>query len=267
MNAEPYSLLAAGYDRVMDHVDYDVWAAVVSRWLARHADDGGTASVLELGCGTAALAVRLAIVADVAVLATDNAPAMLREARARLTAWTVPVRLTEADFTALDPEALADAAGGDARFAPPYDAAVLVYDGLNYVRQPEGLRGVFDGIARTLRPGGLAVIDQVTPANSEAYDEDFFDRGTFRDARRGINVAYLRTSHYDADARLHTTTFEITTPGGQTAREEHVQQIYTMAEVRAQIDASTLSFVAAYDGFGDDPATAASHRIHWVLRR
>ena len=57
MTAPPYSLLAAGYDAVMEHVDYAFWAEHVQRIVEAHRP--GAASVVELGCGTGALAEHL----------------------------------------------------------------------------------------------------------------------------------------------------------------------------------------------------------------
>ncbi|HLA63476.1 MAG TPA: class I SAM-dependent methyltransferase, partial [Rhodothermales bacterium] len=54
---DPYAVLAAGYEAVMEHVDYADWADHVREILARHHPDAR--DVLELGCGTGALARHL----------------------------------------------------------------------------------------------------------------------------------------------------------------------------------------------------------------
>lgn len=257
----PYTALAAGYDCVMAHVDYDVWAAYAHRLLRDHGDATGTARVLELGCGTGALAVRLQPLGPYpAYTATDRAEAMLREARAKADAWGAPLTVRRADFTALAEAGLPGA---------PFDAALLLYDGLNYVLDAARLPAVFAGVADVLRPGGLFVVDQTTPANSAAHADAFDDAGRdpvhAADATRAF--AYVRHSRYDAEAGLHITTLDLTVDGGRTVREEHVQRVYTPGTLRAVIAAGPLTEEAAYDGFTRDAAHAGSYRVHWVLRR
>jgi SAM-dependent methyltransferase len=166
-----------------------------------------------------------------------------------------------ADFTAL--------AAADDLPGAPFDAVLLLYDGLNYVLDPARLPAIFAGAASVLRPGGLFVVDQTTPANSAAHADAFDDAG--RDPVHAADgpraFAYVRHSRYDAEAGLHTTTLDLTV-GGRTVREEHVQRVYAPRTLRAVIDAQPrLAEEAAYDGFTRDAAHAGSYRVHWVLRR
>jgi len=49
-HCQPYSGLAAIYDRVMDHVHYKAWEQyIVSRFMRYHAS---VTSILEIACGT-----------------------------------------------------------------------------------------------------------------------------------------------------------------------------------------------------------------------
>ena len=242
----PYAALARGYDFVMAHVDYEGWADYVHELFALHADADGVRSVLELGCGTGELARALQPRGPYAYVGTDGAPAMVAEARRKADAGEVAARFEVADF-------------GRVSVAAPVDAVLLLYDGLNYVLEPEGLRALFAAAHAALRPGGLFVFDQSTPANSlnnAAYFEDEGEDGDFR---------YVRRSHYDPDTRLHTTAFEIVTPEGRFD-ERHVERAYTPGEVRALV-AERFEVVAAYDGFSLDPADDATERVHWVARR
>jgi SAM-dependent methyltransferase len=245
----PYDVLAAGYDAVMDHVDYDYWAAHVHRLLRRHGT--GTERVLELGGGTGSLALRLQARGDYDYVCTDGSAAMVREARAKIDAADAPIACAQVDFA----EVTLDDLGQKA----PFDAAVLVYDGLNYLTDEGQVASLFRAVHDALRPGGIFVVDQSTPANSEDADA-FVDEGTTDD------FAYVRESHYDPDTRRHVTTFEITTEG-RTVRERHVQRAYTPEEVRDRLAVSPLTIVAAYDGFTLDAAHPQSHRVHWVAQR
>lgn len=240
----PYSVLARGYDLVMEHVDYAEWADYVHTLLQKHAA-GPVETILELGCGTGAFAGQLQPQGPYRYTATDVSEAMLTEARDLLDD-DGDIRFEHADFRTF-------------RVAEPVDAALLLYDGLNYLLTDADVHALFDAVSAALEPGGLFVFDQSTPANSvnnAAYFEDEGEEDGF---------AYVRRSAYDPATRLHTTTFEIETPDGRF-REQHIEKAYTLAEVRALVS-ERFAVVAAYDGFTHNPATEASERIHWVVRK
>ena len=248
MVAEPYSVLATGYDLVMDHVDYDAWAAYLFDLLRRHGTDVET--VVELGGGTGSLARRLQPLGDYRYLLTDGSAAMLARARAKLDAS--PIDCVQADFT--------DITLDDLGRAEPVDAVILVYDGLNYLLKEDEVADLLRCVHDLLRPDGVAVIDQSTPANSTERNDDFVDEGA-----RG-DFAYVRESRYDPATRQHETIFTLTVDGQQQT-ERHVQRAYAQEEIRSLIDDSLLDAEAAYDEFSTDPAHDESYRIHWVLRR
>ncbi|MEM9999175.1 MAG: class I SAM-dependent methyltransferase [Bacteroidota bacterium] len=249
MKTDPYTALAAGYDVVMAHVDYDDWAAYIEDLLAAHTPQAET--VLELGGGTGSLAFALQPYGPYRYLATDGASAMVRVAQAKRPLHPdAHVRFRVADFSSLDPAAL----------GAPFDVVLLLYDGLNYLLDEDDVARLFADVAGLLADGGVFIVDQSTPANSLNNADYFHDEG-------GADAfAYVRTSAYDAEARLHTNAFRLTVQG-ETYEETHVQRAYTLVEMRALIAASPLREVAAYDGFSDDPATAETERIHWVLTR
>ena len=250
MAAEPYSVLATGYDLVMDHIDYDQWAAYLFELLRRHGGDVET--VVELGGGTGSLARRLQPLGNYEYLLTDGSAAMLDRARAKLDADGSPVRCTQADFTTVS---LADLG-----LREPVDAVILVFDGLNYLLEEASVAALFGRIHGLLRPGGVAIVDQSTPANSEERGEEFVDEG----ARNGFS--YVRESEYHPATRRHETLFSLTVDG-QSYTERHVQRAYSRTEVRALLEDAPLNVEAAYDAFTTDPAHDRSYRVHWVLRR
>ncbi len=246
----PYSALAAGYDAVMAHVDYPMWAGYVQSLIREHHPDA--ASVTELGCGTGALAVALQPYGPApdgyAYRAYDGSEAMVRQAREAVRQSGRPVAVGRADF--LEPVP-----------GPPAEVVVLVYDGLNYLLELDEVATLLGHVRDALAPGGIAVIDQSTPANSVNHADGFDDAGD-TDA-----WAYVRSSRYDAGARLHTTEFRLTAPDGAVTVETHRQRAYTLDEVAGAVAAAGLEVAAAYDEFGLEPATDETERVHWVLRR
>lgn len=243
--APPYAALAAGYDVVMEHVDYDDWAEYVMALLARHHPQARR--LLELGCGTGSLAFALQPRGGFDYLATDGQPAMIRVARRKAEWFGGAVQFDVADFT-------------NYRLSEPVDAALLLYDGMNYLLEPDDIRALLRCTEAALVPGGVFLLDQSTPANSINNEEAFEDEG------EAEGFAYVRHSRYDPHTRLHTTTFELTYEG-QAYTETHVQRAYDAAEIRAVIRETSFRVEAAYDGFSLDPADDGSERIQWVLRK
>jgi len=249
MPAEPYSALAAGYDLVMEHVDYDAWAAYLFELLRRHSANVET--VVELGGGTGSLARRLQPLGEYRYLLTDGSAAMLDRAREKLGPDS-PIRCVQADFTSVTQN--------DLNLDEPVDAVILVYDGLNYLLDETDVAALFRCAHDLLRPGGVAIIDQSTPANSAERGNGFVDEG----GRDGFS--YVRESTYDPDTRRHETLFSLVVEGTHHT-EQHVQRAYSIEEIRTLVDASPLMEEATYDEFTTDPAHDDSYRVHWVLRR
>jgi SAM-dependent methyltransferase len=241
----PYSVLAAGYDVVMEHVEYEAWAGYVDALLKEH--HPAPEAVLELACGTGSLALELQPLGPYRYAGTDLSEDMLRVARAKAELAGAPIHFARADFT-------------DFRADPPVDVLILLYDGLNYLLAEDRIRALFRCAWRALRPGGIFLFDQSTPANSINNEPYFEDRG------RADVFSYVRRSRYDRERRLHTTTLDMTVDG-RSFREEHVQRAYDVAEVRALLAETPFELLALYDNFSFRPATDASERVHWVVRK
>lgn len=253
----PYTALAEGYEAVMTHVDYRRWAGHAHDLLQEHAPAGwplGPRRLLEVGCGTGAMARWLQPRGPYRYLATDRSAAMLAVARRKARAGSLPIRFRQVDFTRLEDDL--------PEMADTFDAVLLLYDGLNYLLKARRVRCLLSGAARVLRPGGLFLFDHSTPANS-ADPADFEYEGTFE--QDGQTVRYRRESRYDPARRLHTTLFHLEGPEGPRT-ERHEQRAYGLEEIRRLLRASPLAEVAAYNGFTTDPPTPESRRIHWVAQ-
>lgn len=244
-DVEPYSALAAGYDLIMEHVEYEEWAGLVFELLETWGEGIGT--VLELGCGTGSLALELQPLGDYRYIGTDRVESMLAVARAKARFDGADIRFEVADFT-------------DFRMESPVDAVLLLFDGLNYLLETEGITRLLSCVFGALRPGGLFIFDLSTPANSLNNAEYFEDEGGEDE------FSYRRMSRYDAESRIHATTFEFESQG-QAFREVHLQRAYELDDIRPLVDAAGFETLAVLDGFTHDEATFETERAHWVVRR
>jgi SAM-dependent methyltransferase len=260
-DTSPYTVLAAGYDLVMRHVDYEAWAEYAADLLDEYAPDAS--SILELGAGTGTLAAYLQPMGPgedgFRYVATDASPQMMARAGVKLAAMgeeAPPVRLAVLDAR--------EAGRHAATLGGPFDAALFLYDGLNYLLDEADVRRMLQGVADALVPGGVFVMDQSTPANSINNEADFSDEG--RGEVDGEPFTFVRTSRYDSQRGLHTTRLDLT-HGDQSHAEEHVQRAYSKADIERLVGESPLQILAAYDGFSADGADDDSERIHWVIRK
>jgi ubiquinone/menaquinone biosynthesis C-methylase UbiE len=240
---QPYTALAEIYDHVMSHVDYDAWGQYVASLIDQYGPDDP--DILELGCGTGNVTVRLAQDFGHSYTATDNSSAMLVGAHNKLAGYA-GVKLKQQDFRAIS--------GVDR-----YDVVLLVYDGINYARSLDELESTLNGVAAVLRPGGLFLFDQSTPANSInnlSYFDDRYDGEAF---------SYSRTSSYDPSTRLHTTSFAIEIEG-KLVTERHEQRAFTRKEMLRSARLTGFEVLGSLSAFGFDPADDDTERIQWVLR-
>jgi SAM-dependent methyltransferase len=250
----PYTALANGYDLVMSYVDYEAWAEYIDALLAEHAEDAG--NILEVGCGTGSLAITLAPMGPFNITATDGSEAMVAVAKLKPPPEDGAVSFGVLDFRD----------NADSGTAPgPFDAALLLYDGLNYLLEEKDISALLEAVAARLKPGGVFILDQSTPINSVNNEGEFEDEGSGTGAD-GEPFAFVRYSAYDPDKRIHTTRF-VLTRGEEHTEETHLQRAYELGELRALIAASPFQEVAAYDGFSLDPANSETERVHWVLER
>lgn len=241
----PYTALAAGYDFVMAHVDYRLWAEYVQSLIDGYVPEAR--SVLELGCGTGSLAVLLQPERGYHYVASDRSEEMLDVARRKARAARTNIHFRKADFA-------------DFNTDEQFDVAVLLFDGLNYLLEKEEVRHLLACTYDALAAGGIFIVDQSTPANS-LNNGPYFESSDRRD-----DFAYMRTSRFDLRSGLHRTMLELSV-GDRRYVEEHVQRAYTIEEIRALIDVVGFEVEASYDGFSFEDATHRSERVHWILRR
>lgn len=242
--AEPYEALAEIYDHVMNHVDYKQWANYIRRLLPF--TDSPERHVADLACGTGNLLSELKF-KQCRVTGCDISPAMLRRARIkpviRLQGWMA------ADFTSLPFK------------ADCFDAALVLYDSINYLLEREQVLRLFSEAARILKPGGQFIFDAATPFVCETAFRDYEEKDVSLPG-----FPYLRRSWYDAQQNIQYNHFSIQYNGEQV-EETHQQKIRSLREWRRLLEESPLQLVAAYGGFGFKPANKTAERIHFVCEK
>lgn len=220
MTREPFSRFARHYDRFMvRYVDYKAWVDYVERVFRRFRAEPKT--VLDVACGTGIPTLLLAR-RGYRLTAVDRSPEMLTVLEAKR--GDLPIQPVRADIR-------------EFAVPEPVDAAISLYDSINYLLVEEDLRRCFGCVRRALVPGGLFVFDMNTVYGlAEVW-------GTRTTSRETGGVASIWANAYDPETRvstLHLTFWETQPDGsaGEKFEEIHQERGYTVEEVRRALEAA-----------------------------
>ncbi len=221
---EAYEALAPFYDRYTASYDYERWLAGLEAIVIGLG--GAGRRLLDVGCGTGK-SFEPMLARGYEVVACDVSPAMVARARARFGA--------QAEVLVADMRALPDLGA--------FDLLTCLDDSLNYLLDEQDLTAAFDGFARNLRPGGVAVFD----LNSLATYRGFFGRDAVAD---GPDILFCWRGETECDAApgvLASSVVEIfSTSDGQSwrrTRSRHVQRHHPPEVVVAALQASGLELL------------------------
>ena len=189
-------------------------------------------SLLEVGCGTGNLTMRLAPQADY-VYAIDLSQDMLNVAWSKLADYA-NVQLSLQDMREME--------------VPRVEGCVSTLDTFNYVDE-EGLRATFERVAEALVPGGAFVFD----INSEFRLLEEIGGGTWIFEKD--NVFYTWESEVEGDRVSSWLTFFVEGEDGRYDRidEEQVQYYHSPERVQGLLEEAGFEQVRLkdFDGGGD----------------
>ncbi|WP_010678198.1 class I SAM-dependent DNA methyltransferase [Bacillus timonensis] len=139
-----YGEFAYIYDELMRDVDYEQWILFFKENVS-HLTNTGSLRVLDIGCGTGEIAIRLAK-EGYEVVGVDLSDDMLAVANNKAMEAGVKV-----DFYKQN---MVDISGFD-----PFDIVVIFCDSLNYLQTEEEVRKTFQNVVQLLRKDGLFLFD------------------------------------------------------------------------------------------------------------
>lgn len=241
-----FSALAPHYDALMSSIPYGRWVEYVRRLASIRSHP--MRRVLDVGCGTGTVALRLAA-GGVTVVGVDASPDMVEMARAKTPGPNpryVVSRMEDLDL------------------GETFDTAISLFDSVNYVTEPADLQEAFHRIYRHLDPGGFWMFDMNTPyaLEMELFTQD--NLGT------GEEPQYNWRSRYDPDTLLTTVEMNFFVRQGDTrvvVRETHRQRAYPLDQIRAMLNEASFDVLALFDAYTDRPPGPRSDRAFFVARR
>jgi SAM-dependent methyltransferase len=200
--------------------------------LAREAEG----PVLELAVGTGRIAIPIAQRAGKRVVGIDLSPAMLALARERATAAGVEVELREGDMRDLDEERATD-------------LVICPYRALLHLPTWADRRGVFERVARALRPGGRFAWNAFVFHHRYAHEYD----GKWQDEPKRHFTRYAA-----GDNRV-----DITLEDGPTLSLWWIAR----SEWEGLLDVAGLEVEALYGWFDRRPFDDESREFVWIARK
>jgi SAM-dependent methyltransferase len=241
--AAAYDAFAPYYDAFTSESDYEAWGRETLAHARRHGLRGDR--LLDLACGTG-MSFMPFLARGFSVTACDFSTAMLGEAARRAPA----ARLVHADIRAL-PE------------LGRFDLVTCFDDALNYLVSEAELEAAFEGMERSLAPGGVAIFDlnSLLAYRTTFAVDSVTEHGELLFAWRG-HCADDAPPGCEAVAELDV--FEPAQPGlWSRARVTHRQRHFEAARVEALLERAGLECVSVRGVLPDcslaEPADEAVH--------
>ena len=238
------------YDTLMSAVPYRFWMDYLEKVWSRHGQT--PKSVLDLACGTGTMS-RLMVSRGYAPTGVDLSAGMLEAARSQAAEAGLTIPFIQQDAAELDL--------GDARF----DAAICLFDSLNYILEPERLQSAFARVFAHLQPGGSFFFD----VNTEyALAEGMFNQSC---TRRDEPLHYRWRSRYDPETRLCTIRMSFSFDDGSGERraftEVHRQRAYGKDELAQWLQEAGFADVSIYDAYSLDRPKKRSDRLFYFAAK
>lgn len=245
---KPFGPFARFYDRFMlRYVDYQDWVDYVVRIFGRFKVE--PKRLLDVACGTGIPSLLLAR-RGYEVVGVDRSREMLAELERKR--GDLPVTTLAADVT-------------DFRLDEPCDAAISLYDSINYLLSEDDLLACFRCVRQAVKPGGLFVFDMNT-----VYSLSVF-WGSRVAPRRAGGINSIWNNSFDPRTKVSTlklTFWEEAADGtpGEAFHEVHRERAYKRSEVKRCLKSAGFEEVRFFAHGGFLPVGPLTVRMMVVAR-
>lgn len=239
-----YSILAKYYDKfTQNDCDYESWSQYLSNVAQRHF----VRSMVDVACGTGKMTALLEK-AGYKLIGVDASPQMLAEASQKCRAL----------FVLQDMQNL--------RLSHPVDMAVVVNDGLNYLK-PDCLAPFFANLAQNLVLGAPIVFDVSTPyklknvIGNNVFFVDEQDATLLWTNRCGANSVTMELTLFErtqtaAEAQTYTR-FD----------ETHTQYIHTQQDITQALALAGFDLQSVTSDYGKPFSEVALRHTYYAIKK
>ncbi|GEL77524.1 class I SAM-dependent DNA methyltransferase [Tenuibacillus multivorans] len=203
-----YNKMAEVYDELMRDAPYDKWLNFTNRIIR----DIPGQNVLEIGCGTGEIAIRLAN-EGYEVNAFDLSDQMIEIAQKKTKCVIGKTNFFQADITQL-------------KLNQRFDLAISYCDVFNYLVTVEDLKQALANTYYHLNEQGVFIFD----VHSQAYVDWLVEQGMFSEIREDISYIWLCEPGDHFGEIFHDLTFFIQKDGELYERQDewHVQRTHSV---------------------------------------
>jgi len=244
---KPYVQFAQIYDQIMADVPYRLWMDyIASVWAAFSLSP---TSVLDLACGTGSLSLLLAQ-KGYQVIGLDLSSAMLEVAKRKLKADDLHVQLIEGDMRSFE-------------LHDPVDAAICMFDSVNYLMESEDVKSTFRSVLKALRLGGLFIFDANTPLRLAMINKEIH-------LFEGSDHYLIWSDLWDPGRkwwRVRLTGFLKDNDGWVRFDEVHRERAFPVANLTSWLKEAGFEVLAVYDSCSFRPVSDETSRAYYVAKK
>ena len=241
-----YSGFAKIYDALMFDAPYDDWTAQIDKWISKKQKCSGKKIVLDLGCGTGSMSVRLSK-KEYSVIGVDSSSDMLSAAYEKAQTCGENILFINQDIKELD-------------LYGSVHAAISVCDVMNYILDACSLQRVFARVHLFLNPGGVFIFDM----NTEYKFKDKMGNKTYKGTGPGGESYVWENKYYHA---MKINEYNVTFNNGQNNKifhERHFQKAYDCQLVENLLKKTGFHSVEIKNGYTNEPFDEKSIRAVFI---
>ncbi|MGN0520697.1 MAG: class I SAM-dependent methyltransferase [Candidatus Fimenecus sp.] len=246
-----YEVFADFYDILTDNVDYTAMSKSICSLLKCYGLDRGL--LLDLGCGTGTLSVRLSE-AGFEVIGADISPDMLAVAQEKAFAARQNILFLCQDMTRLD-------------LYGTVDAAVCTLDALNHLPSRAAVEETLRRVALFLNPGGILLFD----TNTLYKHREILGNNTFVYDTDAVYCVWQNELQPDEKTVDISLDFFIPASDDEPIYERESEQFsecaYSGAEWEEMLKNAGFTVLGVFDGYTENPLTDTSERAVYAVRK
>lgn len=245
-----YQGFAYIYDQLMKDAPYDRWVKFINEAISAYCHDAK--KLLDVGCGTGEIAIRLAN-QKLEVTGVDLSEDMLTVAQSKLEENKANVFFLQQDMRELE------------GFAEPFDVVTICCDSINYLETETDVQATFESVHRQLKQQGLFIFD----VHSLYKIHTIFAGNTFADQDDDVSFIWNSFSGDEPNSIEHDMSFFVRREDFYERFDEvHYQRTFTIDEYRSWLEAASFEVLKICSDFHfEEIPTPASERLFFIARK